>query len=990
MAEDLTSTVQDHEKRILGNPDFKKRYAIARSIGSGSFGTVYLATQLSTGQKVAIKILNLENAAQADIQHFRRELQICAELHHPHIVRLIDSGQHDEGLFYIVFEYVPGLNLADVLKVEGVLTPTDALRLMAEIADALSYAHEEHRVVHRDLTPRNIMVLEGGARRNAKLLDFGLGALEGARDELRSVTRAGDILGTPAYAAPEQLRGRPVDDGRAPDDPTRYSADLYSWALILAECLTGKRVFDGTQIAQVISQQVAAEPISLPPGLAGTPIAPLLERCWEKDPVKRRVTARSLVRSLEQIDPEEIPDVRKSLNKAPEQLPESASRSARTLGSLWRELRNRRVVRTAVAYGVVAWPLLQAIDYFFDSQVLNAYSLAAVIAGFPVMLVLSWLYQLTVHGPVREPAGTFSEETAAPWLGRLLLVVLVGVTGALAYSVASRFDTEARTIRIAVLPFDYLGDDRTHDYLSYAIAEDIQTLLKNRFPGLKLVSWRASSRFVPSDNPVDIGRKLNAEFLVGGSIQPDTDRLRIRARLVNPALVEDLWAKSYDQDFEQLLGMQRNVAQQIVRALGLELPVGSTMLGEEVSINNEAFLLYLKARDLLRSRRARAIDAAAELFADAARLDPSFSRARAGLCEAGVARYRISQAQPDLNRAKRDCQDLAEQGDENEAAHKALGEIYLTAGDYASAETEFRASVEIQPDADAYIGLAEALANQKRTREAEVAFERSILEDPGYFRTYGRLGGFLASHGRYKEAARQFELAVSHSPDSDPIALINLGVVQFRADDWPAAEASWAEANARQENAFVYLNLGNLRHHQARFGEAAGLYRKAIDLAPHQHPTWGALAVSLRFFGGAQSDMRAALSRATDLVEARLESNPNDALELAQAAFYYALGGDGDSSTQVLARALAQSSSGPQVLYFASAANTLLDRQDEALRLVGDAIANGYSRRLVRTDPLFEVFRRDERFLRLVADSESSIQRVDSGVNEEEGSGQTN
>src|SRR5437016_2930201 len=158
---------------------FQDAYEILEELGSGGFGRVYKARQLSTGQLVAIKVLRFwESDSAADVanqvERFRRETRLCAELSHPNIVRLIDSGETGHGQLYAIFEYVPGSTLKDVLAREGGLGWTETVYLMTQVLDALACAHARG-VVHRDLKPENIMVTKTGARRNALVLDFGLG-----------------------------------------------------------------------------------------------------------------------------------------------------------------------------------------------------------------------------------------------------------------------------------------------------------------------------------------------------------------------------------------------------------------------------------------------------------------------------------------------------------------------------------------------------------------------------------------------------------------------------------------------------------------------------------------------------------------------------------------------------------------------------------------------------------------------------------------------
>ena len=223
-------------------------YEIVAELGSGSFGSVYRARQLSTGQQVAVKILRtIDDLRSSDTarsrERFRREMRLSAELSHPNIVRLMDSGETPDGLLYAVFELVPGRTLKDILADEVKLPPREAVRLMMQVLDALACAHA-HGVVHRDLKPANIMITKTGAWRNAMVLDFGLGGFlrDVENQSVPRLTATYEFLGTPCYAAPEQLRG---------DQPSVRS-DLYSWGLILLECLTGELPLQGHSGQDVI------------------------------------------------------------------------------------------------------------------------------------------------------------------------------------------------------------------------------------------------------------------------------------------------------------------------------------------------------------------------------------------------------------------------------------------------------------------------------------------------------------------------------------------------------------------------------------------------------------------------------------------------------------------------------------------------------------------------------------------------------------------
>lgn len=277
---------------------FEGRYEILTRLGEGGFGAVHKARQLTTGQMVALKIMRLPErggATRTDtrVARFLREARICAQLRHPNIVQVVDSGQSDDGRLYTVFAFAPGDNLAELLAREGALAPRQAQHLMLQVLDALACAHAQG-VVHRDLKPSNIMVIPTGARRNALVLDFGIGAMidGGAGEGQVRITGSDDTLGTPGYGAPEQWRGV---------EPSPR-ADLFSWGLMFVECLIGRPVYGAGSAAEIFYQLMGPDPVPLPPALEGHPLGDLLLLATRKDVAARDVTARGLLDALEALD----------------------------------------------------------------------------------------------------------------------------------------------------------------------------------------------------------------------------------------------------------------------------------------------------------------------------------------------------------------------------------------------------------------------------------------------------------------------------------------------------------------------------------------------------------------------------------------------------------------------------------------------------------------------------------------------------------------
>jgi TOMM system kinase/cyclase fusion protein len=270
-------------------------YQLLELLGEGGAGSVYKARQLSTGQLVALKVLRSDRVADRFlrkrlISRFERETLLCAQLHHPHIVRLLDQGQTSGQQLYAVFEFIPGITLKEYLMRHGPMQPAQAVEIMTQLLDALASAHAIG-IVHRDLKPQNIMISQIGASLHIKVLDFGIATL--IPDLQHPVLKlAGkttrEAIGTPSYCAPEQLRG----------EPATTRSDLYAFGLLLLECMTGKPVIEGATQAEILHKQLSPQEITLPGPLQHHPLGILLGRVLQKSSRERAVDAISLYAEL--------------------------------------------------------------------------------------------------------------------------------------------------------------------------------------------------------------------------------------------------------------------------------------------------------------------------------------------------------------------------------------------------------------------------------------------------------------------------------------------------------------------------------------------------------------------------------------------------------------------------------------------------------------------------------------------------------------------
>jgi eukaryotic-like serine/threonine-protein kinase len=221
------------------------RYRFERELGSGGMAIVYLAEDLRHHRRVAIKVLRPELAQALGADRFLREIEIVAQLTHPNILPLHDSGGAGEGLLYYVMPYVEGRSLRDLIDRERQLPLHDALGIAREVADALAHAHTRG-IIHRDIKPENILLQSG----HATVTDFGIArAVDvAAADRL---TNAGLAIGTPAYMSPEQAAGERNVDART---------DVYSLGCVLFEMLAGDAPYTGATPQAIIARK-AVEPV---------------------------------------------------------------------------------------------------------------------------------------------------------------------------------------------------------------------------------------------------------------------------------------------------------------------------------------------------------------------------------------------------------------------------------------------------------------------------------------------------------------------------------------------------------------------------------------------------------------------------------------------------------------------------------------------------------------------------------------------------------
>src|SRR6478736_9320980 len=270
----------EHLQNALGT-----NYQLDFELTGGGMSRVFVAVDRVLGRKVVVKVLPPELAAGVNRDRFRREIQVAAQLQHPHVVPLLSAGEQGDLLWYTM-PFIDGESLRAALERKKVFGVREVTRLLHDVVDALAFAHA-HGVIHRDIKPANILT-QGS---HALVADFGVAKALSAAMPITGVTSAGIAIGTPAYMAPEQLAGDPTADHRM---------DIYAVGLLAYELVTGVSPFTGPSPRETLAAQLTRDPKPLHEVSPGIPrsLSALIMRCLAKDPDARPQSAEEVLREL--------------------------------------------------------------------------------------------------------------------------------------------------------------------------------------------------------------------------------------------------------------------------------------------------------------------------------------------------------------------------------------------------------------------------------------------------------------------------------------------------------------------------------------------------------------------------------------------------------------------------------------------------------------------------------------------------------------------
>jgi adenylate cyclase len=451
--------------------------------------------------------------------------------------------------------------------------------------------------------------------------------------------------------------------------------------------------------------------------------------------------------------------------------------------NLWKELKRRKVIRVAVAYIVVAWIVVEVASVLLPTLLLPDWSLRLVIVlvllGFPVAVVLAWVFELTPEGTKLEsPAATDPPMQS-----------IEGVTEATesVTSLSPKIEDPRRSI--LVLPFANLSDEKSQTFFSDGITEEILSLLA-RSPGLRVISRTTSFSFKGGSQDIqEIARKLNVEMVLEGSVRRAGSQVRIMAQLIDAAKDTQLWSDQFDRELTDIFAVQGEIARCIVNALNLDpdcCPETPDSTGKM-----EAYDYYLRGRQYFYTLTESSLSFARQMFEQAIRIDPMFARAQAGLAntESMIAQWfdhspsTLESADQASRRALELAPDLAE-------ARSARGFALTLKGDFAGAAKEFEFALKLEPtNYDALYLFGRSRYAEGKMAEAAELFRRAHETQPDEYQAIAlreaalRTLGLADEHREtIKQAIRAIRQRVELNPDDQRALSLGCGILVSNGD----------------------------------------------------------------------------------------------------------------------------------------------------------------------------------------------------------------
>ena len=836
-------------------------YSIERVLGEGGMATVYLATDLKHRRQVAVKVMRPELAATLGAERFLREVEIAAQLSHPHILPMHDSGDAG-GILYYVMPYVEGESLHERIRRETSLPVDEALRIAREVAEALAYAHAR-KIIHRDIKPANIMLSAG----HALVADFGIARAVGAgAGPGATITKTGLAVGTPQYMSPEQASGATGVDARS---------DIFAVGCVLYEMLAGEPPFTGPTPQAIVIRSMTEAPRSLTAsreGLSPT-IEAVVSRALAKNPADRWQSAGEFAKALGSAEDQ----LRLGpLSGARTPAPSPAVEAPPSAAKVWGLFLGASALSLALVYGLV-----------------QRWGLPAWVLGLAVLLLAIGALVLIVTGKMeaRRAAGGAVQGLAAQFTWKNAALGGVGALGlwaVVAMALVFRGPTDGTTsgsvVRLAVLPFENRGAPEDA-YFVDGITDQVRGKLM-ALAGFQVIARTSSDAYKGSKKtPQEIGRELGVQYLLTSTAVWIKDaagkgRVQVTPELINVRTGAGTWTQSFDAQLTDIFKVQGDIATQVAGALNVALaPKEQRELAERPTENLAAYDLYLRARSVQGSD-VTSLRQGISLYDQAIALDSGFVEAWSKMAVNLSRLYFNGTPSPELaTRTRRAVERLEALAPASIPTLMASARYkYLVAVDIAGAVADGMAAIRLAPnDADVL-----SLASQMEQIRGDWAnglthAEAAVRVDPRSNPARRNLLTVSIYMKRYAEAETLARQVLSESP-ADLGTLQGLTFVYLMQGDLATARAliKTTPPGVTRPALVTYFALYQDLYWMLEEADQQEVLQLTPSTFDGDIATWATTLMQLADLRGDRARARALADSAVAAYDKQLQAVPND------------------------------------------------------------------------------------------------------------------
>lgn len=658
---------------------------------------------------------------------------------------------------------------------------------------------------------------------------------------------------------------------------------------------------------------------------------------------------------------------------------------------VWESLLRHGVVQASAAYLIAGWLLIQVADTTFVDLGLPVWSKAfvtfTVIAGFPLLLLLTWCFDF-IGGQVQRDAGRHASGFLHG-LERNYLAIFVAYAIAAAstasYQAIVGFDIaqpDGVTVAVdeqqnlipiaknslAVLQLLNIDGDAKTQAFSDGLSEDILDGLA-RIPGL-YVSARGDSWSLPTNATSNVvRRRLRVASYIEGSVRFLDDRLRVVVQLIDSESGFHLFSRNFEVEFSDIGNMQKTVTGLVVANLKLAVDAATVDSYSLYSSNKDedAYYTFLLGHDALsRPPSPENIAEAIEYFDQALAIDAQYPAANAGRCSAFVTLYVLQQDTNNIALAETACARALNIAPGLPLVRNSVARLYRNTGRTAEAEALYLDVLQTdEQNVAAMQGLAQIRRREQRFDEAELLMRRAIELQPGNWDSINKLGNMYFRTGRYVAAIAEYRKVVFLDPENF-VTLGNLASVNLMIGDFESARDALERTVAIEENNTFYANLGVAHYYLGNFLAAVTANRRAVELAPSSSGGWLALADAL-YFAGAMDEADRAYRSVIELSRKQLAVNPVDVESMTFLAWSSAMTGTFETAAVFSEQAVDLDPADPYSHYFRALVLLKMGDADGALESINDAMDNGYPVAMLAAEPILKELRSDSRFESLLA-----------------------